>query len=225
MKQSALDLRLEPPRTFVNFVTGQNPQLLVALHTLCASPGTLYLWGDRACGKTHLLDASAGYARHLGRQVIRLDGAEVGEDIEAPNNTLVIVDDVETLSADGQIALFTAWVRQRERQLSLLVSGQSAPRELQVREDLRTRIGQAQLFAVQPLDDRAKIQALRQHARAIGLKLTDDLLLYLLKQGLWDFGTMLAIIDELDRRCLEEKRTANFAMIRDAVQVIENRPQ
>src|SRR5436309_1044440 len=64
---------------------------------------------------------------------------------------------------------------------SLLVSGDAAPAQLQLRADLMTRLGSGLVYHVHGLNEEEKVDALRRHAQARGFKLSEEVVAYLLR--------------------------------------------
>src|SRR5687768_242362 len=88
MQQLPLEISSPAEPDFDSFIAGENREALARVRSL--AEGTLaeavvYLWGGPGSGRSHLLRAAA--RAHAG---------------------LVIADDVETLDAEGQQALFIA---------------------------------------------------------------------------------------------------------------------
>jgi DnaA family protein len=105
------------------------------------------------------------------------------------------------------------------------------PLQLQLREDLRTRIGQTLIYEVKTLNDEQKAAALRRHALERGLKVDDGLVRYLLSHGRRDLPSLMAVLDHLDRATLERQRPATLPLLKEALQLqlvpdapIENEP-
>ncbi|MDE2598928.1 MAG: DnaA regulatory inactivator Hda [Rhodocyclaceae bacterium] len=198
-----------------NFVAGSNGELLTLLAHCAAGRETrpVYLWGSTGSGRSHLLAAVA----NLGGAVV-LPGGEVRGDFTPPDGSLVVVDDVERLSPEAQIALFRCFNDQRPRNLRLLLSGDTAPLHLPCREDLRTRIGQALIYEVKPLTDSEKASALLYHAAQRGMKVEDHLIDYLLRHGRRDLPSLMAMLDALDQQSLEQKRPVTLPLLREIMQ-------
>lgn len=220
MTQLLLDLRPKQAPTLDNFVAGANAELLARLRGLtgAASFDAVFLWGPAGSGRSHLLTATARLAdRH--RAVTHLQASQVGEEIPAPPGGLVVIEDVEHLSAAAQIALFRLFNAARMVGLAILLSGCAAPAQLALREDLRTRIGQSLIFEVKPLTDEEKSAALRRHALLRGMRMDDGLVDYLLRHGRRDLPSLLAVLDGLDRATLEKKRHATLPLLREVMQL------
>lgn len=215
MTQMLLGISPEWIPAFDNYVAGQNMELLNALQqALQQEHGErgLYIWGDAGSGKSHLLQAAVGKARALGKSAIYTCGC-VPDAAE-----IVAVDDVESLDDAAQIALFALYNRQRETGGMLLVSGSAAPTHLNVRDDLRTRLGWGLVYQVQPLNDEEKAAALRQHATARGFALPPEVTQYLLRHGRRDLPALLATLDALDEHCLRLKRAASVPLLKEVMQ-------
>ena len=221
-RQLLLDLRPEQAASFANFVTGRNAELVARLATL-STPGVfdqIYLWGPPGSGRSHLLRATLAAALAQQRPACLIESAQLGEQLAPEPNSLIILDDVENLNEVAQIMLFRAFNAARLIGLSLLMSGSQPPLRLQpaLREDLRTRIGSAMIYEVQPLNEAEKAAALRRHGTERGMSLDDSLIDYLLRHGRRDLPTLLAVLDALDRTSLELQRPLTLPLLREILQ-------
>ena len=126
-----------------------------------------------------------------------------------------------SLDNAAQIALFALYNRQRESGGMLLVSGLTAPAHLQLRDDLRTRLGWGLVYQVQALSDDDKAMALQQHAGARGMLLPPEVSQYLLRHGKRDLPALLAVLDALDEHCLRLKRAASVPLLKEVMQGME----
>ena len=222
MTQLLLNIAPDWIPTLDNFVAGRNVELLVALRQTLSTKADercLYLWGETGCGKSHLLQAVVEHARELGQTAIHVHGM-VPEAVQ-----VVAVDDVETLDDIAQIALFELYNRMRENGGVLLVSGTVAPAHLHLRDDLRTRLGWGLVYQVQGLSDEEKASALEQHAQAKGFVLPHEVTQYLLIHGRRDLPSLLAVLDELDTRCLRLKRGASVPLLKEVMQADKGKPR
>jgi len=216
MTQLLLNIAPEWTPTLDNFVPGRNIELLSALrHALAgtASERLFYLWGEAGCGKSHLLQAVVGQARAAGQGAICLCGA-VPEALQ-----VIAVDDAEILGEAAQVRLFELYNRMRDSGGMLLVSGPSAPAQLRLREDLRTRLGWGLVYQVQALNDAEKAEALERHAAARGFVLPHEVTHYLLRHGRRDLPVLLGVLDALDAHCLRLKRGASVPLLKEVMQL------
>lgn len=222
-RQLLLDIHRPQTPTLDNFVAGNNLELMQVLHNLTdpASTEAVYLWGPIGCGKSHLLRATATAAAQ-NRSVYITQAASVGERLDVPPGTLLIVDDLEQLAPTAQVALFRAFIAARPDRLALLLSGTTPPLQLALakeREDLRTRVGQCLIYEIKPLSDEEKAAALQQHASGKGMKLEEAIVQYLLRHGRRDLPSLLATVDALDQASLELKRPATLPLLREIMQL------
>lgn len=216
MTQMLLGITPDWIPTLDNFVAGRNAELLSALRHALNGAETergFYLWGEAGCGKSHLLRAAVEQAQILGLQAIY---ATQGVPQAAQ---VVAVDGVEKLTSTDQVALFALYNQLRENGSMLLVGGTAAPAHLNVRDDLRTRLGWGLVYQVQSLNDDEKMQALQRHAEARGMPLSNEVLLYLLRHGQRDLPSLLAVLDALDAHCLRLKRSATVPLLKEVMLV------
>jgi len=212
-QQLILDLGAPPAPTLDNFVVGDNVALVATLRRINLANDSphdfsnaidleyrfIYLWGDSGVGKTHLL-------RALARS-------------EGKHSTIQTLDDVDRLDSAGQQAAFTQWIEtQSAPNRGLVIAGRWPPRDLKLREDLRTRIGSALVFKVQPPADADKLAALQAASWHRGFKLHDEIAQKLLDLLPRDLGSLGAAIAALDRFSLERKRAITLPLLREWLQ-------
>lgn len=220
MTQLILDLKPEQIPSLDNFVAGANAELVGRLRAIAVPGGfdMIYVWGPQGSGRSHLLAAVAQESAPR-RPTALLAGSAVGAELPVPPGGLVIIDDVETLSAEAQQTLFRTFNSARLVGLSLLLSGPVPPLRLELREDLRTRIGQTLIYEVKALDDDEKSAALRRHAMLRGMRVEDGLVQYLLRHGRRDLPSLMAVLDGLDHASLQQKRPATLPLLREVMQL------
>jgi DnaA-homolog protein len=226
MRQLALALEARHAPTLENFVAGRNAAALAAVRTLAAAPsGVMYLWGAPGCGRSHLLSAVVDAVRARGTGATLVAGVRP-DWTGVEHSDLVAVDDVERLSAADQVRLFDACNDLRVADGGLLAAGSIAPAAIPVREDLRTRLASGLAFQLNPLTDAEKAVALRDYARQRGLRMTEDVVPYLLTHLDRDMATQIAVVDALDRYSLEQQRPVTLPLVRAALAELqrESRP-
>jgi len=198
-RQLALPITSPPEPTLENFVTGANAELLARLRALAAgelAESVLYLWGEPGSGRSHLLAASA-------------------------RPGLVVADDVERLDDAGQIALFNAINAARDAGGTVLAAGNAPPAQLALREDLKSRLAWGLVYQVKPLTDAEKALTLHGEATRRGLKLSDEVVWYLLTHVRRDLHSLIGLLDRLDRASLEQRRAVTLPLVRELIRSLE----
>ncbi len=212
MRQLLLDFTQAPAPTFANFVHGRNAEPAHALEAAARgdpAERVIYLWGESAAGKTHLLRAftaaCAGSARYV--EGAAFEPARAGG--------ILALDDVERLDPPRQVALFNAFNEGAFR--LLVVAAPAAPRDVALRRDLATRLATGLTYRVLPLSDEEKLAALEAHARLRGFALSGEVGAYLLRHARRDMGSLVAALDCLDRYSLETGRPITVPLLKAAL--------
>lgn len=200
MKQLLLDIQPAALPTLDNFVVGRNAEALHSLKLVISGsqPRFIYLWGASGSGKSHLLTACASLCMEAN---------------------LVCADDVHLLSGEAQIDLFNTYNQLKESGGYLIASGIAAPTQMGLRDDLATRLAWGLTYQLHPLSDEEKAQALKNHARARGMKLPNEVLDYCLRHLRRDLPTLMATINALDEWSLTYKRAVTLPLLRELLQL------
>ncbi len=198
-----LALVISPPQvpTLDNFVAGANAELLARLRELAAgrlAESIVYLWGAPGSGRSHLLAACAGEGVH-------------------------VADDVDALDEAAQVELFKRINAARESGGRLLASGSAPPAQLSLRDDLKSRLAWGLVYQVKPLTDEERALYLEAEAARRGLRISPEIIRYLLTQARRDLPSLLAIMEQLDRTSLELKRPLSLPLVRETLRALEQR--
>lgn len=219
MKQLAFDFAGAPAPALDNFVAGRNGELLQNLVELAAGRAHerfLYVWGRPGSGRSHLLKGVAAQLHRAGAGAVYVPcAADTRFKDGLERMDCVALDDVDRLGAGAQAAAFHLYNALRERNGALLASGAAPPVQLELREDLVTRLGWGLVYQVHPLTDEEKGRALADHAAGRGYRLPPEVRDYLLTRGRRDMASLTAMLDALDRYSLETKRPITVPLARD----------
>ena len=198
MQQLPLAISSAPEPSFDNYVAGANVEALARVKSLAAGAlpeAIVYLWGEPGSGRSHLVRAAA-----------------------RANPGLITADDVELLDAAQQQALFVAINTARDGRAAVLAAGNAPPAGLGLREDLRTRLAWGLVYHIKPLTDAEKALHLRAEAGRRGLRLTDEVVWYLLNHLPRDLHSLNAALERIDRHSLARKRPVTLPLIREALE-------
>jgi DnaA family protein len=245
MRQLLLDLNAKHAPDFETFVVGRNAEASHLLRkigratalcgensddsgdgrsgNLVAGPPSaddrfVYLWGEAGSGKSHLLHALARAGSTEKSRYIGADAPSEAFDYD-PTVLLYLIDDCEQLPPSTQIDAFNLFNQIREQGGFLVSAGNTAPAQLQVREDLRTRLGWGLIYQIHSLSDEEKIEALTQAAAARGMILSPGLLPYLITHFRRDMQSLSAMLNALDLYSLETQRPATLPLLRSLLQM------
>jgi DnaA family protein len=242
-KQFALDLSHIPKASLENYLPGKDLAFISTLQGLSQSwhqqskvahnnplnQRWIYWWGPEGSGRTHLLAAIANAAAQAEIDYFSLGPYEptawvrleekISLLIASDAPSVITVDDVDRLDERLVGALFRILNGvQASKAIHIFMAGKAPPAALEIREDLRTRLGWGLVFQTELLNDDAKIQALEQAAQARGLVLSPDVLPWLLSRFYRDMPNLMALIDALDAYSLETKRAVTLPLVRELLQ-------
>ena len=226
MKQIALDIGLSTSPGFANFYAAGNEEVLQHLQTWVQSatlpegknPVPTYLWGPYGSGKSHLLQAARDVLHTQNAKVGWLDAAheqgggalpEFQEFWEA-----VFLDDVHLYNPQQQHTAFNWFVNAQTHKCLVLAAGLLPAVELNLRDDLRTRLASGYTFAVHALDESQCRAALQQAANERGVSLSGDVVDYMLTRFSRDMGSLMELLIQLDAYALQTQRNITVPLIR-----------
>ena len=155
-------------------------------------------------------------------QALREQGATVGwldpSVIEPPEFeehwAAVLFDDVQHFDAVQQHAAFNWFVNAQTWQRDVLAAGNAPPADLQLREDLRTRLGWGHIFQLHALTEPECRAVLRQEAAARGVALGDEVVDFMLTRFSRDIGSLVHMLEQLDAYALQTQRTVTIPLIK-----------
>jgi DnaA family protein len=226
MKQLALDIGLASDPSFANFFSGPNEAAVKHLERsaggLLPSPVPTYLWGEEASGKTHLLKAVSEALRGQGATSGWMDASMLEPPEFNESWSAVIMDDCHLYTAAQQRVAFNWFVNALSTDDGhprwVVAAGNVPPADLPLREDLRTRLGWGNVFALQALSDAERRAVLRREADARGVFLSDDVMDFMLTRFSRDLGSLMQLLDKLDGYALQTKRAITIPLLKSMLE-------
>ena len=225
--QLPLTLRYPADQRLETFLAAP-PAALAQLRALAfgAHADWLYVAGAAGTGKTHLALGVCAAAEQAGRRALYLPlSAARGwvryalEGLE--QHDVIALDGVDAIAGnrDDEIALFDFHNRAKAAGATVLYTGRSLPEGLGlVLPDLRSRLGQCGRISLYPLDEAGRIDVLRARAQRRGLSIDDAALEWLLTRTGRDLGSLVALLDRLDRESLAAKRRLTIPFLRSILE-------
>lgn len=222
MKQIALDIGLAPGPSLSNFFAGPNLAALQHLRLWAQnekrSPVPSYVWGESGAGKTHLLRAVQAALTEQGCPVGWMDAQALDPAMFDDAWRVVIMDDVHLYTAVQQQAAFNWFVNATTpsdgQQRWVLAAGNVPPSDLNLREDLRSRLGWGHIFQLQVLSEFERRAVLRQHADERGVFLSDEVMDFMLNRFSRDLSSLIQLLDQLDIYALQTQRAITIPLIK-----------
>ena len=225
MQQFTLDVAVDIGPSLDNFLpvgneaVHQHVKLWLAANQ--RSPVPIYLWGASGTGKTHLLSAVQRDLQERGEPFGYMDSYMTEPPSFNAGWRVVLMDDVHRFTAVQQHVAFNWFVNSQTTRCSVFATGDAPPIGLLLRDDLRSRLGWGDIFALQALSDDAQQQVLRASASARGLALGDDVLTYMSTRFSRDLGNLMQWLDKLDQYALQTKRAITLPLLKQMLDNID----
>jgi len=228
MQQLPLGITLKPGVNFEHFIPGSNIQALASIQSCLLKHENpfIFLWGGISTGKSHLLQAACHQADTLGLQVAYIPllqlhsfSAAMLEGLDQFD--LICLDDVEQVAGlkEWEQALFNLFNNLRARNARLLVTANCSPTALKFNlPDLISRLSWGLNYRLHPLSENETVEALLKAAVERGLKMPEETARYLLKHCPRDMGSLLDILDQLDRASLAAQRRLTIPFVRSQLE-------
>jgi DnaA family protein len=226
MKQMALDIGLAPVPTLANFVAVGNEAALEHLQLWTGnplrSPVPTCLWGESGSGKTHLLRAVREALRDQGSQVGWMDATTLHPPEYQEHWDAVLLDECHLYTAEQQASAFNWFVNAQTpahgRARWVLAAADRPPADLQLREDLRTRLGWGHVFQVKALGEAERRSVLRRAADERGVFLGDEVMDFMLTRFARDLSSLMLLLDQLDAYALRTQRAITIPLIKSMLE-------
>lgn len=216
-------LRPRPDARLGDFAGDSYAALVVAAEDLLRSGGLLYVHGGKGTGRSHLLAALCAAGELQGLQTVMVPLGDLADAAPAvlsglEEADLVVLDDVQAMagSRDWEEALFHLINRCQARGGRMAFAADALPRDLGLAlPDLVSRLAQAPAWAMGVPDDASRERLVAAAAERRGWVLETEVLRYLVARVPREPGRLLACLEELDRRSLQEGRRLTIPFVRE----------
>ena len=222
MKQIALDIGLATAPAFGNFFAGPNAAAVSHLKLWAGSPlrspVPTYLWGEPGSGKTHLLQAAGAALQQQGARIGWLDASVIEPPEFNDAWSAVVLDECHLYTAVQQQAAFNWFVNAVSsadgQPRGVLAAGSLPPADLQLRDDLRSRLGWGHVYELHALSEPERRGVLRAQADARGIFLSDEVIGFVLTRFSRDLSSLMQLLDQLDGYALQTQRAITVPLIK-----------
>ena len=213
--------------SFDNFVADRAELIVGSLRELVLGQGEIQvgLWGAAASGKTHLLNASAEFARQQNVRLQIYDGLQLRECAAAEFDgfdhcEVLAIDNLDALAgdADWEACFYQVINRCRDGDFRLLFSLSARPQALATRlDDFRSRLPGGLLLRLPHSGDAEIRQILHRRANLLGIELSDEVIAYLMNHNARDLGAQIDILRRLDGISLTQQRRVTIPLVKQAL--------
>jgi DnaA-homolog protein len=215
VKQIPLAIGPEPLMSFESWVAGANEAARAHMQALVTQLGApVYLWGASGSGKTHLLRALTQAVQARGGSVGWFDGHKPLPWQFDLGWSLVVLDDCDMFDNVHQHAAFALFIDAAAHGAQIAAAGTLPPTDLPLRDDLRSRLGWGDVFALEPLGEADARSVLFKEAERRGILLSDEVLGYLMTRFSRDLKHLMALLDRLDEFALAESRAVTVPLLK-----------
>lgn len=221
--QLPFDFALHNEFTFDHFfISEQNSELLASLQAAVLPENFYFIWGASGSGKSHLLQASCALHQnsvYLPLQEFFQYGEEVLDGLHQLD--LICIDDVHLALSNPlwEERLFAFFNNCQANNTHLLISSSVAPLQLNyVLADLQSRFNSGVTYQLHELDEEGKMAALQRRAEAVGIPLKEDVINYIYLRSERSPQKLFAVLAELDKLSLAEKRKITIPFIKTIMQ-------
>jgi DnaA-homolog protein len=225
--QLPLRMGLRDSSVFASYFAGRNRPTVEALLSLGThvQPTCVWLHGPRACGKTHLLQASCVRWSERGEPCAYLPLRELIDKPDVLSGygelSLVAIDDIDLAAGQSQWehGLFRLHQALEEHGGRLLVASSSLPALVgYTLRDLASRLNGGLVLTLQNLSDDEQHQALQLRAQLRGFELPQDTVQFLQRRLPRDMESLCAFLDHLDEASLVAQRRLTVPFVREVLE-------
>ena len=219
--QLLLGVSLDDEDTFENyFFSGDNQLAFDALSQKEDAEQFIYIWSSESQGLTHLLKGACHQAAIKGAASLYIplkekSGLSPELLLGVQSLRLVCIDDIDCLDEEWEQALFTAFNACKETPTQLIVSARKPPGFLDIKlGDLHSRLQSGLMLQIKDLNDSEKLSLLKLRAENRGMKLPDAVAEFILLRADRSVAGLMKILDKLDTRSLQEKRSLTVPLVK-----------
>lgn len=225
-------IRARPDARLADFAGETYASIVAAGRAFVTSPhGLMYVHGHPGSGRSHFLAALCAEAEASGLQTVLLPLSEVVK--ESPEALagleradLVVLDDLQVIAGkkDWEEAIFHFFNRCRAERNRMILSADGTPSGLNIQlPDLVSRLSQASIWGLGVPDDASREALIVSAASRRGWVLELDVLHYLVVRAPREPEALLAFLESLDHRSLQESRKLTIPFVRESLDLPTDR--
>jgi len=244
-KQLILNFPARPEFSFSNFVISQGSQLAFdSAINFCSADRVLYqslfIFGPKNLGKTHLLLSIGNHAAENGAKAIYIQGAdfakkageskqtEINEKAGESKQTEIngvdyfLLDDIEALTSSilAQEKLYNIYNTIIEKGGKVAFTSCSSPEKIKSAETyLISRLHWGMLAEIKPIDDNTTAKIIDKLAQDINLILPENIIHFLLSRIPRDFISLQQAVSALNQESYAQKKKVSLSLVKKALRI------
>ena len=217
MNQLGLPISLDSKMLLDNFLGNKHLLEFITQLYVDKTSAEIYVYGTSGLGKTHLLQGAVSRVLSNKQSAMYIDchnslPGHVVESIEQLK--WISIDNIDAINDNEHSLFFDLYNRAKQARVSMLISGSGLPSELNIMKDLKTRLGLAAIFQLQPLDDELTMSVLSNQMIDRNLNIDSKVYEYLFKYYSRDAKVLLTAIDDLDKASLQAKQSITIPFVK-----------
>ncbi len=222
-EQIPLAFPLRSEATFENYIVEDNGELLTRLHSLVESSRaqTLWIWGERGTGCSHLLYASCHLLHHHSKRVAYIPS----RDWNLHSDSLVGYQDFDMVAIDDvdlwlnrpvpESELVELYQALQNSNAILLLSADRPPSQYEYAlDDLKSRFNASECYRVLDLSDSGKIEYVQSQAKQRGIELEEGVARFMLTRCSRQLPDILTMLNTLDSKSLALQRKITIPFLK-----------
>ena len=218
MNQLGLPISLDSKMLLDNFLGNKHLLEFITQLYVDKTSAEIYVYGTSGLGKTHLLQGAVSRVLSNKQSAMYIDchnslPGHVVESIEQLK--WISIDNIDAINDNEHSLFFDLYNRAKQARVSMLISGSGLPSELDIMKDLKTRLGLAAIFQLQPLDDELTMSVLSNQMIDRNLNIDSKVYAYLFKYYSRDAKVLLTAIDDLDKASLQAKQSITIPFVKN----------
>jgi len=217
VNQLVLPITLDSKMLLENLVGNQ--QILDFINQLYFQDHSaeIYVYGETGKGKTHLLQGAISRALAKKKNGMYIDCNEpMPEHVIDYLDQLdwIGIDNINQIDSQQQHLFFDLYNRAKLSEISIIVSGPTAPNSLSIMKDLKTRLGLATVFELEELNDDLTKEVLKNQMNERNLTIETKVYEYLFKHYSRNVNILISAINLLDRASLQSKQGITIPFVK-----------
>ncbi len=222
-EQLPLQFEFQSNQNFSTYYPDGNEEVIAHLQQLYLNDEQqIYLWGEQATGKTHLLQAvniAASKQKlsvfYYNLHVPKLPSPSILEGLESFD--LVCFDNIQLIAGNSEWeqAFFNFYNLHRDNNKKLLISADCPPKYLPLQlPDLKTRMSWGLTLKLKTLSDEQQLNALIYKANDLGFEIPHAVGRFLMNHYARDLPSIWDLLDKIEQATLSAKRKITIPFLK-----------